>query len=286
MSSKWNLPLYPFPVRATKSDIKTIRQEFKYVQKLIKSWVINSQHFTMPDNLQFANSPHKNGRIWHGEIINEECHLPYRKITISTHCDDVKVVTLYEESTGETIDGRPLWRMISMEQKPNDVWRMPLGMVTVNQEPDNPQIGTRCQVALLSPTTTNLTADEDQHELADSITRYSSYDIDALFSLLTILHNQPQSAITSSNNKSLSNRKVIKRGRRTKKKDTFKELVINDHYAPTRSGVSIPTGVTQRAHTRRGHERHYKNGKVIWIDSYKAGNASKGTINKDYRVEA
>jgi hypothetical protein len=47
---------------------------------------------------------------------------------------------------------------------------------------------------------------------------------------------------------------------------------------------NIPTHIKQKEHTRRGHYRHYKNGKVIFIHSYTAGNKALGTIKKDYKI--
>jgi hypothetical protein len=50
--------------------------------------------------------------------------------------------------------------------------------------------------------------------------------------------------------------------------------------------VPEPTGVKQLEHERIGHWRHYKNGRRIWIKSYKAGNPELGsTINKAKTIE-
>jgi hypothetical protein len=47
---------------------------------------------------------------------------------------------------------------------------------------------------------------------------------------------------------------------------------------------NIPTHIKQKEHTRRGHYRHYKNGKTIFINSYTAGNKNLGTIKKEYQI--
>lgn len=38
-------------------------------------------------------------------------------------------------------------------------------------------------------------------------------------------------------------------------------------------------------HERRGHFRHYKSGKVVWINSTYVGDKSKGMVKKDYNIK-
>jgi len=50
-----------------------------------------------------------------------------------------------------------------------------------------------------------------------------------------------------------------------------------------------PQGVTHaspRLHDRRGHLRRLKTGKNVWVKPCKVGDASRGTVFKDYQVEA
>lgn len=41
---------------------------------------------------------------------------------------------------------------------------------------------------------------------------------------------------------------------------------------------------TNRYHMTRGHFRHYKTGKVVWVKAHYKGDKSKGIINKDYQL--
>lgn len=43
---------------------------------------------------------------------------------------------------------------------------------------------------------------------------------------------------------------------------------------------------TNRYHMARGHYRHYKSGKVVWVKEHYKGDKSKGIINKDYMLTA
>ncbi len=43
---------------------------------------------------------------------------------------------------------------------------------------------------------------------------------------------------------------------------------------------------TNRYHMARGHYRHYKSGKVVWVKEHYKGDKSKGVINKDYMLTA
>jgi hypothetical protein len=42
------------------------------------------------------------------------------------------------------------------------------------------------------------------------------------------------------------------------------------------------THASPRFHTRRGHYRHYKSGKVVWVNDTKVGSAKRGIVMKDY----
>jgi len=65
--------------------------------------------------------------------------------------------------------------------------------------------------------------------------------------------------------------------------DVYKIISLGKNYHDNKSDNI--TDIRQREHIRRGHYRHYKEtGKVVWIDAYKAGDPSLGTVIKDYAV--
>jgi hypothetical protein len=291
LNTKWKYPYGPLHKLADSNDLAKLRPQLKAKIPIIQALIKRSTHFTMPDDLIFNNAPFSHGRVWDGGMLDEGVNLPYPFITISARSERTKVFTLYQELRPQNNEGYKEWGMMTFVCMPEDSpqWRMPIAMVRIWQDPAvmTPS-KTHGVVNYIAPITTKLitTNPECQETAAKEIVSYHEFELLMLFNLLTVLHNQPQTAIATTNNKVLYKTKSMNHGRIATKKHEYKELVINNHYTPTRSGVSIPTGVTQRAHTRRGHERHYKNGKVIWFYIYRAGNASKGTINKDYRVEA
>jgi hypothetical protein len=266
---------------ATKAQDKLIQEDYLKLEYNVRKWIKRAQHFTLPTNLYFKRDPYPAGRLWDGESLDKSVHLPYPLISLSSNtANQIKVFTFAQEDP--TYSGEwPAWVLCPMEYR-SDRWHLPPATIRVTQEKG----GARGSASLVSKTVAQMVPEDVKNEVYTSLIDSMGYDIEMLFNLLTILHDQPTTAIAKTNTGTLYKSKSVNHGRRVTKKHEYKELVINNHYAPTRSGVSIPTGVTQRAHTRRGHERHYRNGKVIWIDSYTAGDASKGTINKDYRVEA
>lgn len=65
--------------------------------------------------------------------------------------------------------------------------------------------------------------------------------------------------------------------------DFYKIISLHKKYHHQKTDNT--TDIRQREHMRRGHYRHYKaTGKIVWINAYKAGDASLGTIVKDYKV--
>lgn len=67
--------------------------------------------------------------------------------------------------------------------------------------------------------------------------------------------------------------------------DTYKIIDISKQRHNIQRQQTEDNLIRQREHTRRGHYRHYKaTGKIIWIDAYKAGDASLGIITKDYKI--
>ena len=274
-------PVTVYEDNATKAQKNRIAKDYMLAEANMVKWIKHAHHFTLPEDLNFNSNTRPDGRIWTGGSLDKSVHLPYGMISMSSYSTSgVKVFDVVAEDPKLDENGWPAWVMFPMEHR-DGKWRLPPATVRISQTDK----GALCSANMISDVITQLIPEEDAENVYTSMIDSVGYDIDMLFNLLTILHDQPQTAIASTNNNVLYKTKRMNHGRRVTKKHLYKELVLSNHYAPTRSGVSIPTGVTQRAHTRRGHERHYKNGKVIWINSYRAGDASKGTIVKDYRVE-
>jgi len=56
--------------------------------------------------------------------------------------------------------------------------------------------------------------------------------------------------------------------------------------AQSRAEPQGGTHASPRLHDRRGHLRRLKTGKNVWVKPCKVGDASRGTVFKDYQVEA
>ncbi len=55
-------------------------------------------------------------------------------------------------------------------------------------------------------------------------------------------------------------------------------------YIPEIGQECRETGIKQRYHMRRGHWRHYKDGRKVWVMACHAGDKSLGVIHKDYKM--
>ena len=64
-----------------------------------------------------------------------------------------------------------------------------------------------------------------------------------------------------------------------------KTLVLKTPVTRTVSEYKGGTHASPRQHTRRGHYRHYKSGKIAWVRDCIVGSLEKGFVHKDYRVE-
>lgn len=56
--------------------------------------------------------------------------------------------------------------------------------------------------------------------------------------------------------------------------------------AKQRSEIQGGTHASPRMHDRRGHIRRLKSGKNVWVKAHKVGDASKGYVFHDYKIEA
>ena len=103
-----------------------------------------------------------------------------------------------------------------------------------------------------------------------------------LFGLIEALNCKNVSTVNAQN-ASTKNEKRIKAG-----KIPFYEtkmLVINAHSVLSNKTDDISgTRASPRQHLRRGHIRRLASGN-IWINSFLAGDATKGTITKSYTVK-
>ena len=298
VNSKWDINLR-YSATPKKGRLQVMK-DCRATRKRLTKFITSAKHFTMPANCKFEGAPfdlesggttsQKYGSLWNGHIpLPTEIHLPYNIITVSMaskghlipQINRKTFVLVREEKNGSPCGNHPLWELLPF-QYVKGTWRYPMLSILMYSDGDKnhykPEIFASCTREELDQDT-----ETDREGILEELLDGNAHDIHVVANLLLALHNQPTAAITPNHPTKPSSHKARGRGRA---KHIFKELVISSKYTPSTNGMGITTGITQRAHTRRGHERHYRNGKVIWIDSYKAGNASKGTINKDYRIQA
>lgn len=79
-----------------------------------------------------------------------------------------------------------------------------------------------------------------------------------------------------------TNRRKIQQG----KAPTLDWTTVYIEPAKPRSDSKGGTHASPRLHDRRGHLRRLPSGKNVWIKSCKVGDASKGAIFHDYKIEA
>lgn len=79
-----------------------------------------------------------------------------------------------------------------------------------------------------------------------------------------------------------TNRRKIQQG----KAPTFGWTTVYIEPAKQRSDSKGGTHASPRLHDRRGHLRRLTTGKNVWVKACKVGDASKGAIFHDYKIEA
>lgn len=79
-----------------------------------------------------------------------------------------------------------------------------------------------------------------------------------------------------------TNRRKIAQG----KLPTYDWHTVIIQPAKQRSESQGGTHASPRLHDRRGHIRRLKSGKNVWIKAHKVGDASKGYVFHDYKIEA
>lgn len=79
-----------------------------------------------------------------------------------------------------------------------------------------------------------------------------------------------------------TNRRKIQQG----KAPTFDWTTVYIEPAKPRSDSKGGTHASPRLHDRRGHLRRLTTGKNVWVKACKVGDASKGAIFHDYKIEA
>ena len=79
-----------------------------------------------------------------------------------------------------------------------------------------------------------------------------------------------------------TNRRKMQQG----KAPTYDWTTVYIEPAKPRSDSKGGTHASPRLHDRRGHLRRLPSGKNVWIKSCKVGDASKGAIFHDYKIEA
>ena len=79
-----------------------------------------------------------------------------------------------------------------------------------------------------------------------------------------------------------TNRRKMQQG----KAPTFDWTTVYIEPAKPRSDSKGGTHASPRLHDRRGHIRRLKSGKNVWVKAHKVGDASKGYVFHDYKIEA
>lgn len=139
-----------------------------------------------------------------------------------------------------------------------------------------------------------------QHLLTDPRTRHKTFNqgyfnaaaetvCNGLFGSFCVLAlvaiqyiSELQGEVVKVDTEYLMKNKILKNN--TYRGDDYYVLKIKENNAVY--GNSVPTGVSQRYHMRRGHYRRYKSGKTIFVEAYHAGDKELGTIFKDYKLGA
>lgn len=123
-----------------------------------------------------------------------------------------------------------------------------------------------------------------QQEAENSKMFHNSYNGDARF-LLTLLDILNQSELVEQNSIDRSKQLQYSKGLKRIPHSEYKVLNLSlPNQIQTREPNPDANGSPKRYHQRRGHWRHLRNGKTIWIKDKWVGNQELGTIYHDYNL--
>jgi len=267
--------------RTDKKSRKSVYNLIKETEVALKKTLRTSQHFSVGDlsKLTLLNQ---------SDYAKNLVRLPFPVMSISYYSDEAKVIAVFTDM--EKVDDRFIWSVTSIRKYGNSKWECPTYRMSVCQV----EAGGKVQYIATSQYRKELKhllkysfTENEYTQLEEQSARVYESDLAALEGLIYALNNEAYE--TKIHTPDYTQAPKL-RGNAQRKKPLpmieYRELVIKGKAG--HSSPNPPSGLPcrpRREHARRGHERHLKSGKVVWVRDCKVGSSRVGKIIKDYTVE-
>jgi hypothetical protein len=298
LDSKWDTKsgIHPNVAEAiskigNKHNRKIIYDSIKESETSIKKYLRSekTQHFSI------GELPKLNVPSGMQEVPDTLLHLPFPEMTVSYSYKGAKVVALYTSlevsEVGQELRNTGLkWEVASIRKYPNrGRWECPvlsLAVIPVYEEGEIKYVSTSLYRREIKTLIMGV-YDERQREISqDRESEVHASDLWAVESLIYALNNEAYE--TKIHTPDYSQAPKL-RGNAQRKKPLpmieYRELVIKGkaEHSGVNSFDCLPCR-PKREHMRRGHERHLKSGKVVWVRDCKVGSSRLGKVVKDYKL--
>ena len=287
LDSKWDTKsgIHPNVAEAMKSigkkPKKAIYDEIRQKEVDLKLMLRGAVHFSVDDLTKAA--PFKN--------LNPDAllKLPFPVISVSYHAGGSKAILVCK--SGGEFEGKDWWYIESIRKYAGEYrWQCPTSKMFA--EPFIGEDGklsckgvTQYPSEILNLMGNSFTTDEIDR-LQDQSGKVFASDVAAVNILLDALTSEEYE--TKIHTPDYSQAPKV-RGNAQRKKPLpmveYRELVIKGRaeHSVVNSFDCLPCR-PRREHGRRGHERHLKSGKVIWVRDCKVGSSRLGKVVKDYKL--
>jgi hypothetical protein len=258
--------------------IKPIAREMKVIEKLVKDMVRESQHFVLPSDSE-GEAIIKGYDGDYSDVLNESTRLPYPSVTISFQHKGVKKFVVVREEVREDLG--TIWVLFIPKSSGKHKWETPLATIAIlPAKPKENHVRWLSDVYGEAANTW-----EKSDELKQACLNVCTEEVYAIYELLIRL----QTHEVEVKNRDYRRAPQVRGGgeRKILPVHEYRELMIRSVERMANGGGDgydcLPS-TPKREHHRRGHQRHLKSGKIVWVRDCVVGDRSKGVIVKEYKL--
>jgi hypothetical protein len=266
--------------RADKKSRKSIYNLIKESEVALKKTLRIAQHFSVGDLSELTlfeqlDSP------------KNLLRLPFPVMSISYSSGETKVIAVFTDM--KEIDARFIWAFTSIRKYGNSKWECPtyhMSIYPVEKGGEVQYLGTSQYRKELKPLLKHSFTEDELTQLEEQSGQVHGSDLAALEGLVYALNSEEYETKIHTPDYSQAPRVRNRQQKKLLPQIEYRELVIKGkaEHSAVNSFDCLPCR-PKREHMRRGHERHLKSGKIVWVRNCKVGSGRLGKIIKDYTVK-
>ena len=256
--------------------VRNIGKELKDAEKYVKEMIREAQHFVLPSDSD-GEAVIKGYDGDYSDVLNADARLPYPTITVSFQYKHERKFVVVRE---EIMEGKTLWVMFIPKVRGKRKWETPLASVCVDLASPREN-----RIVWLSETYgEGAKTWEKGDELKQACLDLCTEEVYAVYEL--IIRLQTHEVEVKNHDFRFAPQVRVGEGRKVLPVHEYRELVIKPVVEVKNDGGGFDClpSTSKREHQRRGHQRHLKSGKIIWVKDCIVGDRSKGVIVKEYKL--